>query len=169
MLSPISRPETLLPSTSDAIGQPPSNGHSHPPGPRSGRVRAHPDGNHWLFRQRSSCSGRRNRGRRTCPDEGCGTGPISLATESKMPTRSGPCPADQRRSKLSDIVSSSRSSGRLTFLSVCRAGMGDKDLSDQAIHIQVVAGMLFAGYGALLARCTSRSRIALRLAVWQGT
>lgn len=34
MLSPISRPETLLPSTSDAIGQPPSNGHSHPPGPR---------------------------------------------------------------------------------------------------------------------------------------
>ena len=52
--------------------------------------------------------------------------------------------ADRRRLKLSDIIALSRPRGGLAFLSACQTATGDKDLSDEAIHI--AAGMLFAGY-----------------------
>jgi hypothetical protein len=88
-----------------------------------------------------------------CPDEGMGTGSISLATESKMPstplavTSVRIHPADHRRLKLSDIVSLSRCRGELVFLSVCRSVCQTaQDISDQAIHI--AAGMLVARYGS---------------------
>ncbi|KAH0830160.1 hypothetical protein J3R83DRAFT_1509 [Lanmaoa asiatica] len=64
------------------------------------------------------------------------------------PTDSGLCLADHRRLKLSDIIALSRPRGGLAFLSACQTAMGDKDLSDEAIHI--AAGMLFAGYGGVI-------------------
>jgi len=64
------------------------------------------------------------------------------------PTNSGLCLADRRRLKLGDIIAVSRPHGGLAFLSACQTAMGDERLSDEAIHI--VAGMLFAGYGAVI-------------------
>ncbi|KAF8553655.1 TPR-like protein [Imleria badia] len=65
--------------------------------------------------------------------------------DSENPTDSGLCLANERRLKLSDIIALSRPRGGLAFLSACQTAMGDKKLSDEAIHI--AAGMLFAGYG----------------------
>ncbi|KAF8139602.1 TPR-like protein [Boletus edulis] len=64
--------------------------------------------------------------------------------DAKDPTASGLCLADERRLKISDIIALSRPRGGLAFLSACQTATGDKDLSDEAIHI--AAGMLFAGY-----------------------
>ncbi|KAF8139598.1 CHAT domain-containing protein [Boletus edulis] len=64
--------------------------------------------------------------------------------DAKDPTTSGLCLADERRLKISDIIALSRPRGGLAFLSACQTATGDKDLSDEAIHI--AAGMLFAGY-----------------------
>ena len=61
---------------------------------------------------------------------------------------SGLCLADRRRLKLRDIIALSRPRGGLAFLSACQTAMGDRDLSDEAIHI--AAGMLFAGYGSVI-------------------
>jgi tetratricopeptide (TPR) repeat protein len=68
--------------------------------------------------------------------------------DAANPIDSGLCLADQRRLKLSDIISVSRPRGGLAFLSACQTAMGHKDLSDEAIHI--AAGMLFAGYGGVV-------------------
>ncbi|KAF8549794.1 hypothetical protein OG21DRAFT_1420732, partial [Imleria badia] len=68
--------------------------------------------------------------------------------DTSSPTDSGLCLADRRRLKLSDIISVSRPRGGLAFLSACQTATGDKDLSDEAIHI--AAGMLFAGYGGVV-------------------
>jgi len=68
--------------------------------------------------------------------------------DAENPTNSGLCLADQRRLKLSDILSVSRPRGGLAFLSACQTATGHKDLSDEAIHI--AAGMLFAGYGGVV-------------------
>ena len=68
--------------------------------------------------------------------------------DTASPTESGLCLADQRRLKISDIISLSRSRGGLAFLSACQTAMGDEGLSDEAIHI--AAGMLFAGYGGVV-------------------
>ena len=68
--------------------------------------------------------------------------------DAASPTDSGLCLADQRRLKLSDIISVSRPRGGLAFLSACQTATGHKDLSDEAIHI--AAGMLFAGYGGVV-------------------
>ncbi|KAI9451099.1 CHAT domain-containing protein [Boletus coccyginus] len=68
--------------------------------------------------------------------------------DAANPTHSGLCLADQRRLKLGDIIALSRPRGGLAFLSACQTAMGDERLSDEAIHI--VAGMLFAGYGAVI-------------------
>jgi len=64
------------------------------------------------------------------------------------PTHSGLCLADQRCLTLRDIIAVSRPHGGLAFLSGCDTAMGDKYFSDGAIHIS--AGMLFAGYGAVI-------------------
>ena len=64
------------------------------------------------------------------------------------PTNSGLCLANERRLTVSDIITLSRSCGGLAFLSACQTATGDKDLSDEAIH--VAAGMLFAGYSAVI-------------------
>ena len=64
------------------------------------------------------------------------------------PTDSGLCLANKRRLKVSDIITLSRSRGGLAFLSACETTKGDKDLSDEAIHI--AAGMLFAGYSGVI-------------------
>jgi hypothetical protein len=97
------------------------------------------DGNQWLFI---------NKGRlprvpteitedvlNIMKDEGCGTGSMSLATESKILTE------HPRRLQLSDIVSWLCSHGGLA----CQAAMGDSDHSHRA-----VAGMLFVGYGGVI-------------------
>ncbi|KAI9574286.1 TPR-like protein [Boletus coccyginus] len=68
--------------------------------------------------------------------------------DAANPTNSGLCLADQRRLKLGDIIAVSRPNGGFAFLSACQTAMGDERLSDEAIHI--VAGMLFAGYGAAI-------------------
>ena len=68
--------------------------------------------------------------------------------DTARPTESGLCLADGRRLKISDIIVLSRSRGGLAFLSACQTAMGDKGLSDEAIH--VAAGMLFAGYGGVI-------------------
>ncbi|KAF8119907.1 CHAT domain-containing protein [Boletus edulis] len=68
--------------------------------------------------------------------------------DAKDPTASGLCLADERRLKISDIIALSRPRGGLAFLSACQTATGDKDLSDEAIHI--AAGMLFAGYGGVV-------------------
>jgi CHAT domain-containing protein len=64
------------------------------------------------------------------------------------PTESGLCLADQRRLKLSDIIHLSRSRGGLAFLSACQTATGDKELSEEAVHL--AAGMLLAGYGSVI-------------------
>ena len=64
------------------------------------------------------------------------------------PTKSGLCLANERRLKVSDIITLSRSRGGLAFLSACQTATGDKVLSDEAIH--VAAGMLFAGYSGVI-------------------
>ena len=64
------------------------------------------------------------------------------------PTNSGLCLANERRLKISDIITLSRSRGGLAFLSACQTATGDKELSDEAIHI--AAGMLFAGYSGVI-------------------
>ena len=64
------------------------------------------------------------------------------------PTSSGLCLANKRRLKVSDIIALSRSRGGLAFLSACQTATGDKNLSDEAIHI--AAGMLFAGYSGVI-------------------
>ena len=64
------------------------------------------------------------------------------------PTKSGLCLANKRRLKVSDMITLSRSRGGLAFLSACETATGDKDLSDEAIHI--AAGMLFAGYSGVI-------------------
>ena len=64
------------------------------------------------------------------------------------PTNSGLCLANERRLKVSDIIALSRSRGGLAFLSACQTATGDKELSDEAIHI--AAGMLFAGYNGVI-------------------
>ena len=56
--------------------------------------------------------------------------------------------ADRRRLKLSDIIVLSRPRGGFAFLSACQTATGNKDLSDEAIHI--TAGMLFAGYNGVI-------------------
>ncbi|KAI9574265.1 CHAT domain-containing protein [Boletus coccyginus] len=68
--------------------------------------------------------------------------------DTANPTNSGLCLADRRRLKLGDIIAVSRPHSGLAFLSACQTAMGDECLSDEAIHI--VAGMLFAGYGAVI-------------------
>ena len=68
--------------------------------------------------------------------------------DATSPTKSGLCLADERRLKVSDIITLSRSRGGLAFLSACQTAMGDERLSDEAIHI--AAGMLFAGYGGVI-------------------
>ncbi|KAF8548819.1 hypothetical protein OG21DRAFT_1422363, partial [Imleria badia] len=68
--------------------------------------------------------------------------------DSETPSSSGLCLADQRRLKLSDMISLSRPHGGLAFLSACQTATGDKKLSDEAVHI--AAGMLFAGYGGVV-------------------
>jgi len=68
--------------------------------------------------------------------------------DDASPADSGLCLADRRRLKLSDIIALSRPRGGLAFLSACQTATGDKDLSDEAIHI--AAGMLFAGYGVVV-------------------
>ena len=68
--------------------------------------------------------------------------------DSTNPTDSGLCLADQRRLKLSDVISLSHPRRGLAFLSACQTATGDKDLSDEAIHL--AAGMLFAGYGGVV-------------------
>ena len=79
------------------------------------------------------------------------------------PTESGLCLADRRRLKLRDIIALSRPRGGLAFLSACQTAMGDKDLSDEAVHI--AAGMLFAGYGGVVGTMWSISdRLAPRVA-----
>ena len=64
------------------------------------------------------------------------------------PTNSGLCLANEQRLKVSDIITLSRSRGSLAFLSACQTATGDKELSDEAIHI--AAGMLFAGYSGVI-------------------
>ena len=64
------------------------------------------------------------------------------------PTNSGLCLANERRLRVSDIITFSRSRGGLAFLSACQTATGDKELSDEAIHI--AAGMLFAGYSGVI-------------------
>jgi len=68
--------------------------------------------------------------------------------DAANPANSGLCLADRRRLKLGDIIAVSRPHGGLAFLSACQTAMGNERLSDEAIHI--VAGMLFAGYGAVI-------------------
>ncbi|KAF8123155.1 CHAT domain-containing protein [Boletus edulis] len=68
--------------------------------------------------------------------------------DAAKPTDSGLCLADGRRLKVSDIIGLSRSRGGLAILLACQSAMGDKDLTDEAIHI--AAGMLFAGYGGVI-------------------
>ena len=68
--------------------------------------------------------------------------------DATNPTNSGLCLADERCLKVSDIITLSRSRGGLAFLSACQTAIGDKVLSDEAIHI--AAGMLFAGYGGVI-------------------
>ena len=68
--------------------------------------------------------------------------------DAANPIDSGLCLADQRRLKLSDIISVSRPRGGLAFLSACQTATGHKDLSDEAIHL--AAGMLFVGYGGVV-------------------
>ena len=68
--------------------------------------------------------------------------------DSENPINSGLCLANERRLKLSDIIALSRPRGGLAFLSACQTAMGDKNLSDEAVHI--AAGMLFAGYGGVI-------------------
>ena len=84
-----------------------------PPAPPrcAGRVGSHLTAISGLHQQRSPSSGpHRNHGGRTCPDEGCGTASICHGVQdAEHPTSSGRYPADQRRLKLSDIVSSSSS------------------------------------------------------------
>ena len=64
------------------------------------------------------------------------------------PTDSGLCLANERRLKVSDMITLSHSCGGLAFLSACQTVTGDKDLSDEVIH--VAAGMLFAGYSGVI-------------------
>ena len=64
------------------------------------------------------------------------------------PAESGLCLANERRLKLRDIIALSRPHGGLAFLSACETATGDKDLSDEAVHI--AAGMFFAGYGGVI-------------------
>ena len=64
------------------------------------------------------------------------------------PTDSGLMLSDGRL-KLSDIIKVSRMQGGLAFLSACQTAMGDKALSEEAIHL--AAGMLLAGYGGVIA------------------
>ena len=68
--------------------------------------------------------------------------------DTENPTDSGLCLADRRRLRLLDIIALSRPRGGLAFLSACQTATGDKDLSDEAIHI--AAGMLFAGYAGVV-------------------
>jgi len=77
-------------------------------------------------------------------------GCISLATESKIPLTPATADtvADARRLKLSDMISLSRPHGGFALLFACQMAMGDKKLSDEAIHI--AAGILFAGYGGVV-------------------
>ncbi|KAF8435311.1 hypothetical protein L210DRAFT_3632340 [Boletus edulis BED1] len=51
---------------------------------------------------------------------------------------------------VSDIIGLSHSRGGLAFLSACQTAMGDEGHTDEAIHIAV--GMLFAGYGGVIAQ-----------------
>ncbi|KAF8548820.1 hypothetical protein OG21DRAFT_1422366, partial [Imleria badia] len=79
------------------------------------------------------------------------------------PRNSGLCLADSRRLKLSDMLTLSRPRGGLAFLSACQTAMGDRKLSDEAVHI--AAGMLFASYGGVVATMWSISdRVAPRVA-----
>jgi len=75
--------------------------------------------------------------------------------DGESPSNSGLCLADERRLKLSDMISLSRPRGGLAFLSACQTAMGDKRLSDEAVHI--AAGTLFAGYGGVIATMWSIS------------
>ena len=68
--------------------------------------------------------------------------------DASNPINSGLCLANERRLKISDIIALSRSRGGLAFLSACQTAKGDKNLSDEAIHI--AAGMVFAGYGGVI-------------------
>ena len=68
--------------------------------------------------------------------------------DDSNPVNSGLCLANERRLKISDIIGLSRSRGGLAFLSACQTAKGDKNLSDEAIHI--AAGMLYAGYGGVI-------------------
>ncbi|KAI9455287.1 TPR-like protein [Boletus coccyginus] len=75
--------------------------------------------------------------------------------DPESPSKSGLCLADERRLKLSDMISLSRPRGGLAFLSACQTAMGDKSLSDEAVHI--AAGMLFVGYVGVIATMWSIS------------
>jgi CHAT domain-containing protein len=75
--------------------------------------------------------------------------------DAQRPTTSGLCLADRRRLKISDIIALSRPRGGLAFLSACQTAMGNEHLSDEAIHI--TAGMLFSGYGGVVATMWSIS------------
>ena len=68
--------------------------------------------------------------------------------DASNPINSGLCLANERRLKISDIITLSRSRGGLAYLSACQTAKGDKNISDEAIHI--AAGMLFAGYGGVI-------------------
>ena len=83
--------------------------------------------------------------------------------DAESPIDSGLCLADGRRLKLSDIIALSRPRGGLAFLSACQTATGNKDLSDEAIHI--AAGMLFGGYEGVVGTMWSISdKLAPRVA-----
>ncbi|KZT10306.1 TPR-like protein [Laetiporus sulphureus 93-53] len=67
----------------------------------------------------------------------------------RNPVNSGLLLANKQRLKLSDVVRVTRPHGGLAFLSACQTATGDKRLADEAVHL--AAGMLFIGYGGVIA------------------
>ena len=71
--------------------------------------------------------------------------------DPRSPANSGLCLAKKRSLKVSDVIILSRSRGGHAFLSACQVTKGDKDLSDETVHI--AEGVLFQVTLESLGRC----------------
>jgi len=65
------------------------------------------------------------------------------------PTKSALLLQDGGRLELSEIIKTPLPNAEFAFMSACQTATGDKDLSEEAVHL--AAGMLLAGYKGIIA------------------
>jgi CHAT domain-containing protein len=73
--------------------------------------------------------------------------------DDQDPTKSCLLLTNGSQLKLSDVIKLNLKNPQLVFLSACQTATGDKELSDEAVHL--AAGMLLAGYRGVIATTES--------------